>query len=400
MLVENMKKNVVATSQKTSSKRVQTTTPGIFYKEVITTTVYDMGEPKEKVTDKVYMIRYKIDGKDKLITIGKYSQGIREEYCKQKLNEVLVKERLGEDVGIKHKKQKVFTLQNAFDEYMTWAKGNKKTWGDDEHLYRNHISELGRRELTTLKAKDFEALKQKKIQKLSPRTVEYILATARHIINYAIRNELVKNYTNPISNKKVRMPKVDNAKLIYLSYEQAKAFLDALKNEHKGSYYFSVLMLFTGARFDEVARLTWQEIDFDHGTIHIHPSKNGNARKIAITPMVLGVLHELQEHKESNQSLVIPNSQGKRWERMPKQWQPLADKMFAGNTEAGKYRITPHTLRHTHASWLAKNGTDILRIKEQLGHKKLDMTLRYAHLIPDARHEKTKELYEKFEGEK
>jgi len=37
-------------------------------------------------------------------------------------------------------------------------------------------------------------------------------------------------------------------------------------------------------------------------------------------------------------------------------------------------------------------GMDILQIKEQLGHKKLDMTLRYAHLIPNTRHEKVLKL--------
>ena len=47
--------------------------------------------------------------------------------------------------------------------------------------------------------------------------------------------------------------------------------------------------------------------------------------------------------------------------------------------------VTKHSLRHTHASWMALAGADILQIKEQLGHKKLDMTLRYTHLIPSQR---------------
>jgi integrase len=57
-----------------------------------------------------------------------------------------------------------------------------------------------------------------------------------------------------------------------------------------------------------------------------------------------------------------------------------------------KYKITAHSLRHTHASWLAEEGLDILQIKEQLGHKNIDMTMRYAHLIPNKRNKITENL--------
>jgi len=40
-------------------------------------------------------------------------------------------------------------------------------------------------------------------------------------------------------------------------------------------------------------------------------------------------------------------------------------------------------LRHTFASWLAISGVSIFVIKELLGHKKIEMTMRYAHLAPE-----------------
>jgi len=88
-------------------------------------------------------------------------------------------------------------------------------------------------------------------------------------------------------------------------------------------------------------------------------------------------------------------SKGKQREQMPKQWQDIVDEIIPGNKTAGKARLTVHSLRHTHASWLAINGLDILHIKEQLGHKKIETTMRYAHLIPNKRHEATLLLEEK-----
>ena len=108
--------------------------------------------------------------------------------------------------------------------------------------------------------------------------------------------------------------------------------------------------------------------------------------------MSLEVLSAL--HAEKTNNLVIPSRNGKQLIQMPKQWQEEVDKLLPNNDKAGKYRITVHSLRHTHASWMAISGISILHIKEQLGHKKLEMTMRYSHLIPNERHESTQIIFD------
>lgn len=343
-----------------------------------------------------YYITYKDENnKLKRIKVGDKSKGITEPFCNQKRNEIINKIRLGEDIPVKHKKQKGFTLQNAYDKYIVWAKNNKKSWkNNDEAMYNKHLKDVfGERTLISLKPQDFEDLKQTKLNEgYKERTVVLILGIARHTINYAINNELIKNYANPIANGRVKMPKIDNEKVGFLSKSQAKELIDMLSKRNEPMIYrLTILLLYTGARFSDVASLTWNDINFDEKLIYFKATKNGNARSIKMTSKVIEVLKELAKNKISE--LIIPSSNGKQILQMPKQWQGIVDNLIPNNENAGKHRITVHSLRHTHASWLAISGMNILEIKEQLGHKKLDMTLRYSHLIPSQRHMKTEVVF-------
>jgi integrase len=285
-------------------------------------------------------------------------------------------------------------MQNAYDKYIEWAKQNKKSWKSDEQTFNKHIKDvLGDKTLITLKPQHFEDLKQVKIkEKYKARTIVSILGVARHIINYAINNELIKNYANPIANGRVKMPKVDNEKIGFLKKEQATELLEILaKRKEPMIFRLTTLLLFTGARFSEVASLTWNDINFDEKLIYFKATKNGNARSIKMTDKVIKVLEELAKNKISQ--LIIPSTNGKQILQMPRQWQDIVDEFIPNNINAGKHRITIHSLRHTHASWLAISGMNILEIKEQLGHKKLDMTLRYSHLIPSQRHKQTEVVF-------
>lgn len=112
--------------------------------------------------------------------------------------------------------------------------------------------------------------------------------------------------------------------------------------------------------------------------------------------ILLETMQYLYENKINDN--VMPNSAGGVILRMPDYFMTAVEAIIPGNKERdSKYKITAHSLRHTHASWLAMNGLDILQIKEQLGHKTLEMTLLYSHLIPNTRHEATKAISEYFD---
>jgi len=352
---------------------------------------------KLKNGDTSYYITYNDEnGKKIWKTMGKRSQKVNEAFCNRKRNEIILKIKLGEDIPTCYSKNEIYTFQNAYDDYIEWIKQEKATWKNDKIYFEKHLaSSLGKYSISSLKNTDFEMIKSEKLNEgLAPATVIGILATARQIFNYVIRMKNIKNIINPIASGKVKMPKLNNKKLGFFEHDQIDKLLLKLQEERcSAKYYLTILLLHTGGRFSEVASLTWNDINFNNNLIYFKETKDGNARHIIMTNLVFKIITILAENKKNN--LVIPGRFGKCREKMPKKWQRIVDNIFPNNIGAGKYRLTPHSLRHTHASWLAMAGMDIRHIQVQLGHRTLEMTERYSHLIPDIRYELVKKEFNK-----
>merc|ERR1711879_60345 len=105
------------------NRRIKTSKIGIYYRETITN-----GKP-----DKTYYITYKdINKRTKEIKIGKFSEGIRENYCNQKRNEIITKIRLGEEppAAAKNKRAKKILLDDIKDIYFEKRKDGKSKQSD------------------------------------------------------------------------------------------------------------------------------------------------------------------------------------------------------------------------------------------------------------------------------
>ena len=133
------------------------------------------------------------------------------------------------------------------------------------------------------------------------------------------------------------------------------------------------LAVHTGMRKGELLSLTWPQVNLEQGIITLLDTKNGERRDIPMDETAKGILKE----SESNSFLIFHNRNGKQIDGA---FLYLAFYEALEKSKIEDFRF--HDLRHTFASNLVMQGTDLNTVRELLGHKDLKMTLRYSHLSP------------------
>ncbi len=81
---------------------------------------------------------------------------------------------------------------------------------------------------------------------------------------------------NPTKN--VKIPKIDNKRLRFLSPEEAERLLNELNSRSTQLYEMALVSLRTGARADEIFKLKTGDINIEHGKLTLWDTKNKDTR--------------------------------------------------------------------------------------------------------------------------
>jgi integrase len=105
--------------------------------------------------------------------------------------------------------------------------------------------------------------------------------------------------------------------------------------------------------------------------------KNKEARPVPLNKAQLQVFKEVRVTTELTSLYVFPSIV-----RSDAPYNTIRKGFEAACRRAGIVNFRFHDLWHTCASWMVMAGASLKAVQEQLGHKTLAMTMRYAHLAP------------------
>lgn len=278
-----------------------------------------------------------------------------------------------------------------------------------EKMTEEHFKELKLKKITV-------AYCQRVVIELSKTYVLYnhYLSVINRIFKYAVLMDILDS--NPFD--KVIKPKSRQVqrKGNFLTKEELKEFLK-LAQTATLSYFFPLvhLMSYTGLRQGEALALKWSDIDFENKKITVDktatrikekqtlqtPKTKNSKRVISIDPTTLSILKSWKKdqikiyfkngkHFEGDDNFIFTNQRG--------EWVHIHNfiryfKRFIADHKLKP--ITPHGLRHTHASLLFSAGVEPKNISDRLGHSTVQITLDlYTHITEEQRSDTVEKLLE------
>ena len=167
-------------------------------------------------------------------------------------------------------------------------------------------------------------------------------------------------------------PKESRGRLRWVTDEELEQLLRILPVE------IGDLVLFlanTGCRLSEALKMEWGQIDWEKQLVHLWETKSGYPRTVPLNEDALASLRNREDDRVDGGPFADLYQQRVQyfWSQARKQMGLEQDREFV-----------LHALRHRVASRLVQRGVHLLVVKDLLGHRKIETTLRYAHLSPES----------------
>ena len=222
-----------------------------------------------------------------------------------------------------------------------------------------------------------------------------------------VNTDSLKSYTK--GKQKLRIP-------VVLSKEECHSLFNVMEGTMK---LMAQTLYGSGLRLMELTKLRVKDLDFDRGTLTV---KSGKGDKDRVSVLSEALILPLKEHlkrvytlhtKDRNDDVgpvYLPDALSRKYKNAGKEWlwmwvfpsaklseDPLSPGVIrrhhlhekvlqrhikkCGALAGINKRVTPHTLRHSFATHLLENGSDIRTVQSLLGHSDVKTTEIYTHVM-------------------
>lgn len=315
------------------------------------------------------------------------------------------------------------TLKDFIDEWMKLYESTGKvkisTVRVRKHETNNMLLYFKTVKLKDITRKMYQEFLFEMNKKFAENTLSGIHGTSRSVFKKAVELKYIKEDPTeyavlPKRQKTVEELEAEHPIPKFFELNELNEFLEAAKkDDDKQVHTIFMTLAYTGMRVGELCALKWKDIDFNKKEISIYktyynptnktdkytlltPKTKTSKRKIFIDDMLI---KELKKHKKYQDEfkLKIPSwykedfifTKVLNYPGYPEVIKGIENKMaqLIKNNNLEK-KITPHGLRHTHASLLAQAGVSLEEIMERLGHKDDSITREiYLHVTQDMKKE-------------
>lgn len=271
-------------------------------------------------------------------------------------------------------------MNETLENYRNYLKYERNYSDNTVSAYINDLNkyeEFLKKDILESDAEDLEKY-LKYIGGMQSTTVAHKITAIKSYFNYNIKRGIVKN--NPAN--KVSRPKLAKHLPEYLTEEEVSKLLDV---EVKSPYDFRnktilELLYSSGIRISELVNIKTPNYDSEECLIRIM-GKGSKERIIPLGDYAINIMNDYMNNyrplinKKFTDYIFINN----RGDKISRQFIFKVIKKEALK-KGIKKDISPHTLRHTFATHLLKNGADLRIIQELLGHENISTTQIYTHV--------------------
>lgn len=256
---------------------------------------------------------------------------------------------------------------------------NSEVEAKKRHLKNHIVPFFGRMRLDQIGPEHVARYKAAKLKDdYDPKSINNQLAVLRKLLAVAVDWGRIEHVPAVKWLMRAAPPPFD-----FLTFEEGERLVNATSPEWRAMV---IVALKTGLRHGELLALRWEDVDLVAGRLVVRQAlsgkkidtpKNHKSREVPLSDEAMAAL---KAHRHLRGPLVFCTEKGELMTRCACRW-PL----WSACTKASLRRIGWHVLRHTFASHLVMRGAPLKAVQELLGHADMTMTMRYAHLSPDAR---------------